>query len=90
MKIVEIHRQPQPPEHVGAYLAQHPLPFPVYLLDDDQAETLAFGTPSTLVVASGGRVIAGWSGAYLGHKAGLVQNFFKVGLPGVTAPPAAR
>lgn len=66
------------------YLTQHPLPFPVYLLDNTTSASLALGTPSTLVVAPGGKVVAGWGGAYLGDKVARIQEFFGVQLPGLT------
>jgi hypothetical protein len=45
------------------------------------------GTPQTLVVARGGRVLQTFAGAYTGNTKGRVERFFQVELPEIPRPP---
>lgn len=43
------------------------------------------GTPQTVVVSGSGKVVAYWTGAYIGGVASQVEEHFGVSLPGVSA-----
>lgn len=72
------------------YVAQHNLNFPVYT--DLTAEAISAyhlgGTPRTLVVSPGGRIVRNWFGAYGGELRREIEGFFKIRLPGIPKPEA--
>ena len=69
------------------YLQEHPVPFPVYVLELDRnpsamADYGLGGTPE-LIVVKNGRVEQVWSGAWATRNLRSVEAFFKVSLPGL-------
>lgn len=46
------------------------------------------GTPQTLVIGEGGKVIRSWSGAYVGPVASDIESFYKIRLPGLRSATA--
>jgi len=48
------------------------------------------GTPQTLVVARGGRVLQSFAGAYAGETKRRVERFFQVDLPEIATPAPLR
>jgi len=58
------------------------------------AETIAayrfYGTPQTVVVAPGGRVLKSWTGAYQSRQADVIGEFFGVALPGLLPQVPSR
>lgn len=64
------------------YLQAKPLPFPTYTdISPAALKALSFrGTPQTLVVAPGGRVLKNWMGAYRGPLKADIESYFGVKL----------
>jgi hypothetical protein len=48
------------------------------------------GTPTTLMVGQGGRVLHTWTGAYSGQVASEIQDAFHLTLPGLRALPTTK
>lgn len=73
-------------EGLPEYLAVHPYPFEVIsTLDQQTMERYKIGgTPQTLVVDPGGKVLENWPGVYQGELGERVSDYFGVTLPGLT------
>lgn len=65
------------------YLAQYPLPFPVFALRDvSKLNAIGFvGTPQTVLVGPSGKIEENLVGAYSGATASTLQRRFSVKLP---------
>ena len=72
---------------LAAYLADHPLPFPVVTdLDPSTVSAYRFGgTPQTIVVSTSGTVLDSWLGAFQADQKTQIERFFGVPLPKVAA-----
>jgi peroxiredoxin len=72
---------------LAAYLADHPLPFPVVTdLDPSTVSAYRFGgTPQTIVVSTSGTVLDTWLGAFQADQKTQIERFFGVSLPEVAA-----
>lgn len=63
------------------YMQEHPLPFPVLVVDDAIRDRLGLGvTPSTIIVSPAGTVIHRWNGAYV-TSGQAVEKYFGISLP---------
>jgi len=84
-KVVAISIAPPPDKDNGSpgVATWKDLPFPVYTgLSDAQARELRVrSTPTTIVVAPEGKVLAVWEGAYTGKTKDAVQSYFALTLP---------
>jgi peroxiredoxin len=74
------------------YVAKNDLKLPIYSrLSPETLKTYKLGgTPQTIVVSPGGRVLKNWVGAYVGQQKSEVEAFFHMSLPGLTELPKAE
>ena len=75
--------------HLKSYLAEDPLPFPVYIYDRQRAASeLGFvGTPQTIVLSPDGEIVHNWIGVYDGLQKQHIESYFKTTLPGLLPEP---
>lgn len=70
-------------EGLADFVESHNITFPVY---SDPATAVIEGlqlraTPETIVISPAGRVVASWSGAYMGGAKAELEKFFAIVLP---------
>jgi hypothetical protein len=62
---------------VERYLAEHPVPFPNYVVTPDAAKAYGLSaTPTTLVISPGGQLIQKWTGTFGGKNRDSINKFF--------------
>jgi len=70
---------------VDSYVRSRRISYPVVVASDEaRVQYKLGGTPQTLVVAPGGRLIKNWRGAYQTTMLNEVESFFGVVLPGLS------
>jgi hypothetical protein len=74
-------------EGLSTYMESHHLSFPVYQsVAPESIEMLGLdSTPQTIVISPDGRVLKNWIGAFGKNVQPEIEQFFNVGLPGLTA-----
>jgi peroxiredoxin len=76
------------PADLADYAARHDLSFPLYTISAHAASQYHFfGTPTSLLVFSDGRIGRGWSGAYTPSTLVDIEKSLAVSLPGTAKPP---
>jgi antitoxin component of RelBE/YafQ-DinJ toxin-antitoxin module len=73
-------------KNLAKYVAEKHIDMPVFTSPtEDAKEQYRLGsTPQTIVVSPDGKVLRNWVGAYIGDRQAEVEQFFGVGLPGLT------
>lgn len=62
---------------LGQYLRKHAPPYPIYVVQAQDASTYGFGaTPETIVVDRFGIVLRTWRGAYSGTRGQEIERYF--------------
>jgi hypothetical protein len=71
------------------YVQSSGLGFPVYCVASykDVPDLKLGGTPETVVVSPGGKVLKNWFGAYTGEKQHEIESYFSLKLPGLVDLP---
>ena len=72
------------------YVAGHNFDFPVYSEPAPAAITSykMGGTPQTIVISEGGKVLKNWYGAYMGGTQKEIEDYFHLRLPGLVGEGA--
>jgi hypothetical protein len=72
-------------EGLKTYLAQFPLPFPVYIVNESSelSKLDLIGTPQTIELSPDGKIQHNWVGAYRPDIAASIENRFLVKPPGM-------
>ena len=66
-------------------MKENRLEFPIYtdITDLDGRRLDLGGTPATLLIARGGRIVRFWAGAYSGKAQAEIEKIFDIRLPGL-------